>query len=58
MIVENHGSRTILQKGNMTVNEIASEIGVSNMTLYKYLRYRKVEIVSYIYQNESKKSNT
>ena len=37
------------KKGNMTVNEIASEIGVSNMTLYKYLRYRKVEIVSYIY---------
>ena len=46
------------KKGNVTVNEIASEIGVSKMTLYKYLRYRKVEIVSYIYQNESKKSNT
>jgi AcrR family transcriptional regulator len=58
MIVENHGSRTILQKGNMTVNEIASEIEVSKMTLYKYLRYRKVEIFRYIYQNVSKKSNT
>ena len=46
------------KKGNMTVNEIASEIGVSKMTLYKYLRYRKVEIFRYIYQNVSKKSNT
>ena len=46
------------KKGNMTVNEITSEIGVSKITLYKYLRYRKVEIFIYIYQNVYKKSNT
>ena len=35
------------KQGDMAVNKIASEIGVSKMTLYKYLRYRKVEIGSY-----------
>ena len=35
----------------MAVNEIASE---SKMTLYKYLKYRKVEIRSYIHQKEPK----
>jgi predicted transcriptional regulator YheO len=39
----------------MTVNKIASKIGVSKMTLYKYLRYRKVEIGSYVHQKDSKK---
>ena len=31
----------------MGVNKIAEEVGVSKMTLYKYLRHRKVEISSY-----------
>lgn len=31
----------------MGVNQIATEIGVSKMTLYKYLRHRKVEISAY-----------
>ena len=35
------------KQGDMAVNKIASEIGVSKMTLYKYLRYRKVKIGSY-----------
>ena len=35
----------------MAVNEITSE---SKMTLYKYLKYRKVEIRSYIHQKEPK----
>ena len=39
------------KKGNMTVNEIASE---SKKTLYKNLKYRKVEIRSYVHQNDSK----
>ena len=45
------------KKGDMTVNKIVSEIDVSKMTLYEYLRYRKVEIGIYIHQNEPKKSN-
>jgi predicted transcriptional regulator YheO len=31
----------------MGVNQIATEIGVSKMTLYKYLRHRNVEISAY-----------
>ena len=42
----------------MAVNKIALEIGVSKMTLYKYVRYLKVEIGSYVRQNKSKKLNT
>ena len=38
----------------MAINEIASETGISKMTLYKYLKYRKVEIRSYIHQEEPK----
>jgi predicted transcriptional regulator YheO len=45
------------KQGDMAVNKIASEIGVSKMTLYKYLRYRKVEIGSYVHQNDSKKAS-
>lgn len=45
------------KQGDMAVNEIAIEIGVSKMTLYKYLRYRKVEIGSYVHQNDSEKSS-
>lgn len=33
--------------GKMGVNQIAIEIGVSKMTLYKYLRHRKVPISAY-----------
>jgi DNA invertase Pin-like site-specific DNA recombinase len=33
--------------GKMGVNQIAKEIGVSKMTLYKYLKYRKVSIGAY-----------
>ena len=45
------------KQGDMAVSKIALEIGVSKMTLYKYLRYRKVEIGSYVHQNDSKKSS-
>ena len=40
--------------GGMAVNKIALEIGISKITLYKYLRHRKVKIGSYIYQNDPK----
>ena len=43
------------KQGDMAVNKIALEIGVSKMTLYKYLRYRKVCIGSYVHQDNSKK---
>ena len=46
------------KQGDIIFNKIVSQIGVSKMTLYKYVRYGKVEIVSYIYQSEHKKSNT
>ena len=42
------------KQGDMAVNKITSEIGVSKITLYKYLRYRKVEIGSYVHQNDPK----
>ncbi len=45
------------KQGDMAVDKIALEIGVSKMTLYKYLRYRKVEIGSYVHQNDSKKAS-
>lgn len=35
------------REGKMSVNEILKEIGVSKMTLYKYLRYRNVPIGTY-----------
>ena len=38
---------TYYREGKMGVNKIAEEVGVSKMTLYKYLRHRKVEISSY-----------
>jgi DNA invertase Pin-like site-specific DNA recombinase len=40
-------AETYYKEGKMGVNQIAVEIGVSKMTLYKYLRYRNVEISSY-----------
>ena len=45
------------KQGDMPVNQIATEIGVSKMTLYKYLRYRKVEIGSYVHQSDSKNAS-
>ncbi|MEA5429312.1 helix-turn-helix domain-containing protein [Arcicella lustrica] len=36
------------KEGKMGVNQIALEIGVSKITLYKYLRHQKVTIGSYI----------
>lgn len=35
------------REGKMGVNQIAKEIGVAKMTLYKYLRHRNVPIGSY-----------
>lgn len=40
-------AETYYKEGKMGVNQIALEIGVSKMTLYKYLRHRKVVIGSY-----------
>ena len=40
-------AETYYREEKMGVNQIALEIGVSKMTLYKYLRYRKVPIGSY-----------
>jgi DNA invertase Pin-like site-specific DNA recombinase len=37
-------AESYFKEGKMGVNQIAIEIGVSKMTLYKYLRHRKVEI--------------
>lgn len=37
-------AETYYKEGKMGVNQIALEIGVSKMTLYKYLRARNVEI--------------
>jgi DNA invertase Pin-like site-specific DNA recombinase len=42
------------KQGDMSVNKISSEIGVSKMTLYNYLRYLKAEIGSYVHQNNAK----
>ena len=42
------------KQGNRAVNKIASEIEVSKMTIYKYLRHRKVKIDSYVHQNDAK----
>ena len=46
------------KQGDMAVNKIALEIGVSKMTLYKYLRYLKIEIGGYLHQNDSKSQVT
>ena len=40
-------AETYYREGIKGVNQIALDIGVSKMTLYKYLRYRKVEISAY-----------
>jgi DNA invertase Pin-like site-specific DNA recombinase len=44
-------AETYYKEGKMGVNQIALEIGVSKMTLYKYLRYRNVEISTYQHAN-------
>jgi DNA invertase Pin-like site-specific DNA recombinase len=40
-------AETYYKEGKLGVNQIAIEIGVSKMTLYKYLRYRGVKISDY-----------
>ena len=40
-------AETYYKEEKMGVNQIALEIGASKMTLYKYLRRRKVPIGSY-----------
>ncbi|AFK05724.1 Resolvase domain-containing protein (plasmid) [Emticicia oligotrophica DSM 17448] len=40
-------AETYYKEGKLGVNQIAKEIGVSKMTLYKYLRYRGVKIGAY-----------
>ncbi|PWK22364.1 DNA invertase Pin-like site-specific DNA recombinase [Arcicella aurantiaca] len=40
-------AETYYKEGKMGVNQIAKEIGVSKMTLYKYLRHRDVKISNY-----------
>lgn len=40
-------AETYYKENKMGVNQIAKEIGVSKMTLYKYLRYRGVKIGNY-----------
>ena len=44
-------AETYYKEGKMGVNQIALEIGVSKMTLYKYLRARNVEISAYQHAN-------
>ncbi|HAT3994128.1 TPA: recombinase family protein [Elizabethkingia anophelis] len=40
------------KEGNMSIVEISKEVGISKMTLYKYLRYRNVPIGSYTKHNK------
>lgn len=42
-------AETYYKEGKMGVNQIAKEIGVAKMTLYKYLRHRGVKISAYNY---------
>ncbi|MCT3664249.1 recombinase family protein [Elizabethkingia anophelis] len=41
-------AETYYKEGKMSVIEISKEIGISKMTLYKYLRHRNVSIGTYI----------
>ena len=45
-------AETYYKEGKMGVNQIAKEIGVSKMTLYKYLRHRGVTISTYSKANK------
>ncbi|CAA7197636.1 recombinase family protein [Chryseobacterium potabilaquae] len=45
---------TYYREGKMSVMEIAKEVGISKMTLYKYLRHRNVPISAYSYKKEIK----
>lgn len=45
-------AETYYREGEKGVNQIAIDIGVSKMTLYKYLRHRKVEISAYTLKNK------
>lgn len=42
------------REGTLSTNQIAKEIGVSKMTLYKYLRYRNVPIGNYTISGKMK----
>ena len=44
-------AETYYREGKMGVNQIALEVGVSKMTLYKYLKFREVKIGNYIKNN-------
>ncbi len=46
-------AETYYREGKMSVIEISKEVGISKMTLYKYLRHRNVPISGYtIHQNK------
>jgi DNA invertase Pin-like site-specific DNA recombinase len=47
-------AETYYKEGKVGVNQIALDIGVSKMTLYKYLRHRNVEISAYDYKIKNK----
>ena len=40
-------AETYYREGKMSVIEISREVGISKMTLYKYLRHRNVPINGY-----------
>jgi DNA invertase Pin-like site-specific DNA recombinase len=45
---------TYYREGKKSVNEISKEIGMSKMTLYKYIRYQNVPIRNYTVSNKMK----
>lgn len=45
-------AETYYREGKMSVIEISKEVGISKMTLYKYLRYRNVPISAYTHHNK------
>lgn len=45
-------AETYYREGKMSVIEIAKEVGISKMTLYKYLRHRNVPISAYTHHNK------
>ncbi len=47
-------AETYYKEGKMGVDQIARHIGISKMTLYKYLRHRGVRIGAYSHSNKSK----
>jgi len=45
-------AETYYREGKMSVIEISKEVGISKMTLYKYLRHRNVPISAYTHHNK------